>query len=108
MTVNDPEYNALARIGEIKSRVNLALDEATKIVSDLSEKRQEKVVLRGVLDVRSVSGSFIASFQNVAPVEISGITIPPRPGSYVRGVGTDVCEAIKALATEMKQNEVMG
>ena len=110
--IEDPEWNPLARAGEIISQLSQLGEKIKTLVSELEAKaelarRQEfKVLKRGVLEIGTMSESVIARFQDVPTVEINGKGIPPRPGQ-MRGVGRNAYEAVTALALELKQEGIL-
>lgn len=110
----DPEWNPLARAGEIVSQLS-QLGEKIKILvseveakSELTRRQEARVVKCGVLEIKAVSDSYIASFQDVPKVECNGISIPPRPSGQVRGVGRNPYEAVRTLADELQKGESLG
>ena len=112
--MSDPDFNPVAQLGEIRSKINLELDKAVQIVTEqeaqkeLARRNERKVHMRGVFELAEQSHSFIASIQDVPSVEISGITVPPRPNSQLQGVGKSKGEAIKALGLEVEKREAVG
>lgn len=106
--VSDPEWNAVAQVGEIVSQLSQLGEKMKTLVNELEAKgemakRQDtRILKRGTLEVKQVSQSFIASFDPESrTVEVNGRAIPTRPGQY-RGVGTDPHGAIVALADSLK------
>lgn len=103
----DPEWTPLAEIGDIKSKVNLELDRATKIIAELeargvmAQRQNVRVLKRGTIELRELDGSYVASFEpETRTIEINGRAVPSRP-SQMKYEGPTLYEALDKLSRQL-------